>query len=64
MRIVTFSITICLIASTGVIHAQPDSLWTRNYGGNRQDDCCGVVQTADGDLQWQDGQLHSVGISG
>ncbi len=48
MRIVTFSITICLIASTGVIHAQPDSLWTRNYGGNRQDDCCGVVQTADG----------------
>ena len=45
-------ITLCCLAivlfAAAPLHAQPDSLWSRTYGGGGNDDCYSLVQTADG----------------
>jgi len=33
---------------TAPLHAQPDSLWSRTYGGENSEECHSLIQTADG----------------
>ncbi len=48
MRITILLITIFMLASAGTIQAQPDSLWSRTYGGEGVDSCLGLIVTEDG----------------
>jgi len=46
-RLTLLCLTIGLVVATPLL-AQPDSLWSRTYGGGANDWCNSVVQTADG----------------
>ncbi len=48
MRHTILSFTITLLAFAGTTHAQPDSLWSRTFGGGDSDGCHSIIQTADG----------------
>ena len=37
-----------LSLTVGILHAQPDSLWSRTYGGLSREGCNSVIQTRDG----------------
>ena len=39
---------ITMLAFAGIAHAQPDSLWSRTYGGEDWDQCRSIIQTEDG----------------
>ncbi|MCF7809749.1 T9SS type A sorting domain-containing protein [bacterium] len=41
-------ILLILIILSGIVHAQPDSLWSNTYGGMNTDYCYYMIQTTDG----------------
>ena len=46
-RVTLYCLTIVLFAAAP-LHAQPDSLWSRTYGGDHNEGCTSLIQTADG----------------
>ena len=48
MRNTIILFTIAMLALAGTAHAQPDSLWSRTFGGRDDDKCFSMIQTADG----------------
>ncbi|NQT35041.1 T9SS type A sorting domain-containing protein [bacterium] len=48
MRNTILILTVAMLALAGTTHAQPDSLWSRTFGGGRTDRCNSIIQTADG----------------
>ncbi len=48
MRNTILLFTIAMLASAGTANAQPDSLWSRTFGGERADECLSIIQTEDG----------------
>ena len=48
MRRTILLFTFTMLAFAGTTHAQPDSLWSRTYGGEDWDECRSIIQTEDG----------------
>jgi len=48
MRNTFLLLSITLFTLTTNIHAQPDSLWSRTYGGENYEVCYSLIQTSDG----------------
>ncbi|MDP8240180.1 MAG: hypothetical protein P9X24_13910 [Candidatus Hatepunaea meridiana] len=36
------------LLTVGILHAQPDSLWSHTYGGLSREGCSSLIQTRDG----------------
>ena len=49
MRKSILLLTITLFTFATTIHAQPDSLWSRTFGGEQSESCYSIIQTDDGD---------------
>ena len=47
MRYTIILFTIAILASAGTANAQPDSLWSRTFGGRGTEYCYSIIQTAD-----------------
>ena len=41
-------ILLSLLILSVVVHAQPDSLWSRTFGGGNNEQCYSIIHTADG----------------
>ena len=41
-------IAVIILALTGTLHSQPDSLWSHTFGGGGEDHPLSLIQTADG----------------
>jgi len=54
---------VCCLAICGAAYAQPDSLWSRTFGGERIDICSSIIQTADGGFALA-GSTNSFGVGG
>jgi len=48
MRGVIFLFILALLCLAGIAQAQPDMLWLRTYGGERDENCQSIIQTSDG----------------
>jgi hypothetical protein len=60
-RLTLFCLTLTLFAAP--VLAQPDSLWSRTYGGDHHDGCNSLVQTANGGFALA-GSTSSFGTGG
>lgn len=61
MRRILLCCLIIMLFAAVPLHAQPDSLWSRTFGGQKQDICHSIVQTTDGGFALG-GDTYSFGV--
>lgn len=48
MRRIIISITISVLAVADVLYSQPEIIWSQTFGGDSNEECRSIIQTADG----------------